>query len=302
MAGRALPGRRDADDTSSATREPLARGRRALSEGRWSDADAHFRDAAETGNHPAAWEGVADAAWWLDDAVRCLEARERAYRGHRDGGDDLAAARDAATLGYDAALFGQGLSVASGWLGRARRLVRGHEDTATAGWVAAREAELALNVTHDSGPALGPARRARDLGSRHGDGDLEVVGEALEGLALAMTGQVADGLARLDAAAAAALAGDVGNVMWVGKIWCWLIGVSAETHDLGRAAQWCERVEELSRARDLAPLANACRTRHASVQVSRGNWLAAETELLEVLDPPACLPPGHPRRRRRAAR
>ena len=309
MAGPGVPTHQPVDGPVKDDAGPLADGRRALTDGRWSDAVELFERAAAAGGTPAtprapatpqapvaphtpvahagaaaAWDGVADAAWWLDDGVKVLEARERAYRAHRDAGDDLAAARTAANLGYDAALFGQGVSVASGWLGRARRLVRGHEDSAAAGWVSAREAEFALNVAHDSESALRAAQRAREAGGRLGDEDLEVVGEALEGLALAMTGRVADGIARLDAAAAAALAGDVVDVMWVGKIWCWLISASVETHDLGRAAQWCERVEELCRARDLAPLFNACRVRHASVQVAQGEWAAAEQELLGVLE------------------
>ena len=78
------------------------------------------------------------------------------------------------------------------------------------------------------------------------------------------------GMAQLDAAAAAATAGDVTDLMWMGKVCCWLISACEETHDLGRASDWCARVEEICVRRGLAPLLSVCRIQYASVLLASG--------------------------------
>lgn len=58
----------------------------------------------------------------------------------------------------------------------------------------------------------------------------------------------------------------------------------SQTSDVTRAADWCRRVEAICAERDLVPLFNVCRIQYASVQVARGSWREAETELTGVLD------------------
>jgi DNA-binding NarL/FixJ family response regulator len=114
--------------------------------------------------------------------------------------------------------------------------------------------------------------------------DLDVVGLALQGLAMTYGGDVAAGTELLDAAVAAATAGDVTDLMWMGKVCCWVIAACEETQDVARAGEWCLRVESICRARDLSPLFNVCRIQYASVQVARGTWAEAESELTAVLE------------------
>ena len=169
-----------------------------------------------------------------------------------------------------------------GWLGRARELLAAVEERPEHGWFSVREAELALSVRHDPTQALECAGRASDVGRRSGDGDLSVVGWALQGFALTRSGEVETGMARLDSAVAAATAGDVVDLMWMGKVLCWLIAACHETQDITRAEQWCHRAEAICLDRDLAPLLNVCRIQYASVQVSGGAWAEAEKELAET--------------------
>lgn len=89
---------------------------------------------------------------------------------------------------------------------------------------------------------------------------------------------------RLDSAVAAATAGDVGDLMWMGKICCWLIIGCQATQDLGRADEWCRRVEALCQRQHLTPLFTVCRIQHASILIARGTWSQAERGLLGVLD------------------
>ncbi|MDQ6686021.1 MAG: LuxR C-terminal-related transcriptional regulator [Actinomycetota bacterium] len=256
---------------------------KALAAGSWGQADSAFRAAIDEGADPLAYEGLAQVGWWLDDAETCLSAREAAYRGYRELKDPLGAARAATALAWDSVLFGRGESVALGWLGRARELLEPVEECREHGWYSVREAELALSVRQDPRRALECARHAAEVGQRSGDDDLTVVGLALQGLALTRAGEVATGMARLDSAVAAATAGDVVDLMWMGKVLCWLIAACHDTQDVTRAGEWCRRVETICQDRDLGPLINVCRTTYASLQVAGGPWSEAEKELTETV-------------------
>jgi DNA-binding CsgD family transcriptional regulator len=255
----------------------------ALAAGRWAEAaDAFARLAAETGD-PGAQEGLAQAAWWLDDAEVALGAREEAYRGYRSRGDERGAARAAAALGYDAMLFGQGVSVGRGWLARAAEVLGTSTDVPEAGWLAVREAEVALNVDHDPAAALAAAGRAQEVGRALDDAALQVVGQGLAGFSTVRLGEVDRGMRLLDGAAAAATSGDVEDLMWSGKICCWLISACQDAHDLERAGEWCARVQDICERRELAPLFAVCRTQYASILLARGDHDAAESALTDVL-------------------
>ncbi len=256
----------------------------ALLEGRWADAAASYGALADEDADPRAQEGLAQVGWWLDDPELALGAREAAYRSFRSAGDDRGAARAAAALGYDSMLFGRGVAVGRGWLSRAADLLGPRDDVPEAGWLAVRQAEVALNVDHDAAAALAAATRAEEVGRVLGDGALRIVGSALMGLARVRAGDVDGGVPLLDAAVAAATAGDVDDLMWMGKICCWLINACQETHDLGRAADWCARVEDICARRDLAPLFAVCRTQYASILMARGRSQEAESTLVDVLD------------------
>lgn len=256
----------------------------ALDAGAWRSARDAFRAVADQTDDPLAYEGLAQVAWWLDDAATCVGAREAAYRRHRELGDALGAARAATALAWDCLLFGHGESVALGWWGRAGALLAELDESAEHGWHAVREAELAIEVGHDPTRALAAGERAAAVANRLGLGDLEVVGLALQGLAMTYAGEVEEGMARLDASVAAATSGDVPDPMWMGKVCCWLIVACNQNKDATRAADWCRRVEAICTERDLAPLFNVCRIQYASVQVARGAWREAEQELVTVLD------------------
>lgn len=270
-------------DRVAATPEDVTAAQAALRAGRWPEAAAAFSALAADTDDPSVHEGLAQAAWWLDDSKTTLSAREAAYRGFRAIGDDRGAARAAATLGYDSVLFSVGAAVGRGWLTRAADLLDGRSDLPEAGWLAVREAEVALAVDHNAAAALEAATTAQRIGRDTADGDLVIVGQALAGLSRVRLGQVSVGMPLLDAAAAAATAGDVEDLMWMGKICCWLISACQETHDLDRAKEWCARVEEICVRRDLAPLFAFCRTQYASVLVEQGHYAEAEANLAHVL-------------------
>ncbi|MCW2751634.1 MAG: helix-turn-helix transcriptional regulator, partial [Aeromicrobium sp.] len=267
------------------TLERMTAARNALESGRWEEAAAAFSEVIAEGDDPSAHDGLAQVAWWRDDAETSLSAREAAYRGFRAAGDDPSAARAAATLGYDSILFGQGIAVGRGWLARAAALLAGRDaNLPEVGWLAVRNAEVALSVERDAPSGLKYARAAEAVGLVNGNGDLVFVGQALAGLALVRLGDISPGMALLDAATGAATAGDVQDLMWMSKVCCWLINACQDVHDLARAATWCARVEEICARQDLAPLFSACRIQYASVLMAQGECAAAESTLADVLD------------------
>ncbi len=263
------------DDMTAATADMRA--------GRWAAASAAFGRVIAASDDPWAHDGLAQAAWWMDDAETALESREAGYRGFRAAGDDRAAGRAAATLGYDSMLFGHGAAVGRGWLARSADLLDGHPGCPEAGWLTVRLAEVALNVDHDPGTGLALARAAEKTGRDVGDHDLVFVGQALVGLSLVRLGNVSEGMSLLDSAAAAATAGDIHDLMWMGKVCCWLINACHESGDLTRAETWCARVEGICIRQDLAPLFSVCRIQYAAVLMARGDCKEAESVLDDIL-------------------
>jgi DNA-binding NarL/FixJ family response regulator len=89
---------------------------------------------------------------------------------------------------------------------------------------------------------------------------------------------------RLDEAAAAATAGDVDDLEWVGKVCCNMIAACERVGDVERATQWCDEVREFAQRFELSTLFNTCRTLYAGVLLHQGTWDEAERELTAALE------------------
>ena len=252
----------------------------ALSRGAWEEALSLFEASDDD---PEALEGQGVAHWWLDDADATIETRERAYRLYRVQGDHVGAARVASTLAWDSLLFGGRAAVARGWLERAARLLGEEPVGPEHAWLAVREAEIALSGG-ELERAREAARRAAEIGVEIGNEDVQIVGRSLEGLALVHEGTVDEGLRLLDESATAAIAGDVDDLMWIGKVCCNLIAACEDVGDVDRAAQWCDQVKEFALRWELRTLFNVCRTEYAAVLLQRGSWSEAEAELQAALE------------------
>ena len=121
-----------------------AAGDELLSRGAWSDARAAFDAALRERESPEALEGLALAAWWLDDSDAVFDSRERAYRFYSERGDRRSAGRVAVWLAWDAWAFRGEHAVSNGWLQRARSLLAGLPDCPEQAWLEVREASLCL--------------------------------------------------------------------------------------------------------------------------------------------------------------
>lgn len=268
---------------SSAVPSPLATGQAALARGAWTEASDLFRAAARVEPDPEALEGLAAAAWWLEDVSTCLDARERAFHAYRARGEQRAAARMALWLGDDHVEFGRAPAVARGWFRRAARLLEGLPDTPERGWLDAFLAHdaLARGAMDD---ARASASAARDIGRRHGVMGLEMFALATEGVIDVLTGAIEDGLGALDESAAAALAGEFEDLVPAAWTCCLVMSTCERVRDHDRGAQWCEQIDRFSRDMEPGFLTGVCRAHSGVLHTWRGRWDVAERELTDAVD------------------
>lgn len=268
--------------TGSARVAEVGAGWAALRSGAWSDARSAFASAVDRAGTAEAHEGLAWAAFWLHDIATLFSARERAYQLYLDAADPLSAARVATWIAADHVDFRGQHAIANGWMRRARRLLEGLEPAPEHGWLAAHQGFDALLGENDvvAGRQLGAS--AAELGRAFGSPELEAVGMAIEGLALVTQGNVQEGMALLDEAAAAALGGGFEQLWAIPWTCCSLIYACERVHDLERAEQWCRKVEEFSERTSIDFAWGVCRAHHAGVLVWQGAWEEAERELRDA--------------------
>ncbi|MBW3549151.1 MAG: LuxR C-terminal-related transcriptional regulator [Actinobacteria bacterium] len=253
----------------------------ALHQGRWTEARQRFEEALLHQDGPEAREGLGAAAWWLMDVPTVLASRERAYGLFRERGDQLGAGRMATELGLDYAVFRAEMAVSNGWFQRAHRLLDHSDPVAEQVWLAFREAELAYHTAGDMEVARRLAVTAKELAGRLGLFDLEMVGLALEGLAMVGLGEVAGGMTRLDEATTAAVAGDMHDLKAVAATCCFMVFACERVRDVDRASQWCDQSMAFYRRNGMGAHLAFCGAHHASVLMARGRWDEAEDQLGE---------------------
>jgi DNA-binding CsgD family transcriptional regulator/rhodanese-related sulfurtransferase len=270
------------------TSDLLLRANEALASSDWDAAKALFSRALESGEMPEAVEGLATAAFFLDDMELAIETRERSYAVYCAAGRPVDAAREAISLAwYYRAARGE-RAVSDGWLARARRLLDGSGPTREHGWLALREASFAL--PDDAERARERCAEAEALGHELHDLDLEMTAIALDGLARVSQGEVAEGMARLDEATTAATAGEMRDPIAIGFSCCYLIFACERVRDFERAGQWCRRVVRMAEGWNIRALRAVCRAHYGTVLTLRGDWEEAEVVLSEAAAATAAKP------------
>src|SRR5690349_4066602 len=173
-------------------------GNDALARGAWAEARDAYEAALRAREDPEALEGLGMAAWWLDLADVVFDSRERAYRLYLSRENRRAAGRIAIWLAWDCWAFRGEHAVAGGWLQRARRLLDGEPSCVERAWLEVREGSLSLFENGDPERAHQLATEAVRMAREIGSVDLEMLGRAVQGLALVASGAVAEGMRGLD--------------------------------------------------------------------------------------------------------
>lgn len=256
----------------------------ALARGDWDDARSRFERAIRETPSAEAWEGLAIATSYLDQADVSLEAREEAFRRYREARDARGAVRCAVWLASDVMEFRGDLAIVNGWLQRAQSILTEIEEPSAEGaLLLAFRAHLALRGDNDSVTAHRLCRDAIALSRQCGDIDTEMIALSVEGLALVAEGHVAEGLSHLDEATTAAVAGEMHDPNLMATACCLLIHACEQVRDYARAGQWCERVRVLADRWRMGSFFVICRTQYASILMSCGELAAADAELAAAM-------------------
>lgn len=237
---------------------------------------ARAADAAgDTAVEAERFDLMAESAWWLGRLDDCIDARERAYNLFDELGERRRAGQCAVWL-YEHHCFRASPSIATAWLGRARRALEGEESTSEYGALVLREAEVAHgHGLLDDAAAL--AEQGTELGRKLRSADLAAEGLQALGRVRIDQGRPAEGLALLDEAMLFVLDGKLSPYS-TGKVYCSLISACEELSDLARAAEWTAATARWAQRHPMAVFPGLCRVHHATALRWRGEWVEAERE------------------------
>jgi DNA-binding CsgD family transcriptional regulator len=209
-----------------------------------------------------------------DESVAFLE---RAHHRYLEQGETLRAVRAAMWIGINLATRGA-VGPASGWLGRAQRLLEQVPgESPEQGYLL-----LPLVFQHEAAGdfegAAGVAAEAAAIGQGFGDRDLFAIGLQAQGYMLIKAGRVQDGLALLDEAMVTVTTGDLLPFV-TGIVYCGVILACQEVFEVGRAREWTLALTEWAdRQPELLAFTGRCRIHRAEILQLGGSWADALDE------------------------
>jgi DNA-binding CsgD family transcriptional regulator len=256
----------------------LAGGREAHRRQAWADAFALFTDADATEPlAPADLELAAEAADLAgrgDDAILLLR---RAYLANAEAGATGPALRCGYWLAKTLAWGGE-FAQAGAWLARARRLAEAGPDCAERGYLQLYETEQLFRA--GAFAELLTATQALVAVAVPGDdADLAAAALMMSGGALILSGRVEAGLAQLDEAMVAVTSGDL-SARATGMIYCVVIGICQDLHELPRAREWSEALADWCAAQPefTGAYRGLCRVHRVVLLRLSGGWPTALSE------------------------
>ena len=252
--------------------ELLAQGREAQAARAWADAHDALAQADDvTPLEAGDLELLATSAYMLGRVDEFLTVLERAHDAYVDDGDLLRAARCGFFLGVQLALRRE-LGRATGWFGRARRLVeREGRECVEQGYLLMPVA-MQSEAAGDYDAVYATAAEAAAIGERFRDRDLFSLAVHTQGLARIRQERIADGLALLDEAMLHASAGELSPLI-TGVVYCGVIAGCEEAFELRRAREWTDALARwCAEQPDLVAFNGRCRVHRAEIMQLHGAW------------------------------
>jgi tetratricopeptide (TPR) repeat protein len=259
----------------------LQEGLTAFRAGQWRRAfDALSAADAKSELEPEHLEVLADSAWWLGRADDTVRTRERAYTRHLERGNRRRAGAVAIALAEDYA-YRLARSVSHGWLQRAERHLADLPESIEHGWLV--RTRLALHFDEDRGldHARELAQSALDIARRLQDRDLLALALQDQGRILVAEGRVAEGMALIDEAMAAATSGQL-DPRTTGRTYCNMMSTCEKLGDYRRAGEWNEAARQWCEPHAESGYPGICRVHRAELLRLRGSWSEAEAEARRV--------------------
>jgi class 3 adenylate cyclase len=260
----------------------LETARAAAAESAWRSAFASYGELDERTLAPADLETYAEAAWWSGKLDTAIGLRERAHAAYNAEGDELGAARMALALAWD--YEGRGsFAVSNGWLANAERLLADLPEAPEHARLTMTRGLTALLAEGDYEKAEALFDEASEIGRRVGDRDTRLLTLSGKGRIRISQGRVEEGLAILDEATAAAVAGGA-RPHAMGIVYCITISSCRDLGDYRRAAEWTDAANRWCDKLDVTGFPGACRIHRAEVMRLRGDWPAAEAQAQAACD------------------
>lgn len=257
--------------------EEFARGRDAGRRLAWAEAHAALLRADQAS--PLVGEDLellAAATYLLGHGEECRQALQRAQQAYVEAGDLRRAARCLFWVAFTLLLQGD-LAQAGGSLARANRLLEHQQDCAEHGLLLL-PAAVQASMVGDHATAQASAARAAEIGVRFGDADLLALALHFQGRALVQQGRVREGLALLDEAMVAVVAGEVWAPV-AGNMYCSMIDACQEIADLRRAQEWTAALAAWWATQpELITFTGQCLVHRAEIMQLRGQWPQAIEE------------------------
>lgn len=264
-------------DRRTGAPDSLAWARQAFAERAWDHARAALtRLDGETPLGAEDLERLATSAYLTNRDTDCLSTLERCHRAFLAEGDPARAARAAFWLGFRLAMRGE-TGPANGWFARGRRVLEGAADCVERGYLLVPVAEGRLAEGDCDGAFLAAADEA-EIGRSFQDADLVACALHQQGRALMRKGELGPGLALLDEAMVAVVAGEVSPLM-SGHVYCSVILACREVYAFGRAREWTDALSRWCATQpQLIAFTGSCRVHRAEILQLRGAWREAIEE------------------------
>jgi DNA-binding CsgD family transcriptional regulator len=262
--------------------DALNAGRESFSRRAWADAYRLLQAAdRESALDPQDLERLATAAYLIGNDVASEAVWGRAHHELLNRGDREGAARSAFWLAFGF-LQRDAFAPASGWLVRAERLL----DEAGLECVVRGYLLIPLAIQRiaqgDAPAAHDVFSQAAGIANRFADRDLAALACNGRGRALVRMARIPEGVALLDEAMAAVVAGDVSPVL-AGDIYCSVLAACHEILDVRRAHEWTTCLSQWCASQpDLVRYRGECLIYRAEIQQMRGAWTDAEHDAQEA--------------------
>ena len=257
--------------------EDLVQARVAYDRQDWLAAYGGLSEAAGGELDAEDFARLATAAYLVGRRNDCVQALQRAYQLHVDGGAVLPAVRTAFWLAF-VLLTSAETAVGSGWVGRAQRLLADVDgDVVERGYVAVHVMYGHI-FAGEFGPALELADQVAAYGRRFADPDLVAMGLNAQGRLMLYGGRVAEGMALLDEAMVGVVAGEVSTI-FAGNVYCSMIEACQEITDFDRAARWTSALTTWCGGQPgLVPFTGQCAVHRGQIMRTLGAFDEALTE------------------------
>jgi DNA-binding CsgD family transcriptional regulator len=261
------------------TVDELERGRASYAARAWMDAHESLSSADQAAPLGAEdLERLATSAYMVGREDDHVSGLERAHHAYLDAGETLRAVRCAFWMGINLLLRGE-MARATGWLGRAQRLVEREErDCVERGYLMLPVVVQQVEGMGDGEAGYATATAMADIGERFGDADLTTLALHWQGLALVRQERIDEGLRRLDEAMVAITAGECSPIL-TGLVYCSVIDGCQQVYALRNAQEW---TAALSRWCDEQPgmvaFTGRCLVHRAEIMELHGAWRDALDE------------------------